>query len=187
MARISTPDIDAIVGDDRVWIQRLKEGRGEQPGNLFRILCHRPEGAHAVSNVGLFLRRSGLLPPAVRESAILATCSARRCQFEWSAHVPAAREAGVDADTIGRLAERSAQGIRDPRLAAVAAYGLEVAGTSDASDETFTALRRHFSEPEALEITLTVGYYSMLACILNALRVDLSPGRKPLPFARPSD
>lgn len=187
MARISIPDIDAIGGEDRVWIERLREGRGQRPANLFRILCHRPEGANALSNVGLFLRRSGLLPAAVRETAILATSSVRRCQYEWTAHVPAAREAGVDADTIGRLAERTAQGIGDPRLAAVAAYALEVVSRGDASDEAFAVLRRHFDEREIAEITLTIGYYDMLACVLNGLRVELDAGRTPLPFARPAD
>lgn len=186
MARISMPDLDAASGDDRLWVERLKEARGQRPPNLFLALCHRPQGAHALSNVGLYLRGSGVLPPAVRETAILATCSVRRCQYEWSAHVPAARDAGVEAGTIELLAQRTAQGIADPRLAAVASYALEVSSGGDASDETFAALRRHFNEGEVVELALTVGYYDMLACILNPLRVELDGGRAPLPFARPT-
>lgn len=43
------------------------------------------------------------------------------------------------------------------------------------TDETETALRRHFSDAERVELALIVGLWNMTNRLFNTLRVDLEP------------
>jgi len=50
-------------------------------------------------------------------------------------------------------------------------YARELLLTKRVSDETFAVARDRFGDQGVVDLTATVGYYSMMACLLNALEI----------------
>jgi len=190
MARLSYPDLESFTGDARVAADKLRQRFASQKRipNIYAVMANCPEGAQKVSDIAVYLRGSGNLEPIVWETAILAVLAFTKCQYEWSAHVRTALRSGLDADTIGLLAEGRVEAVADERLRAVACYALELARDATASDAAFEALRRHFDDPRTLfDITLTVAFYSLIARMTNGLAIEMDDPRTALPFGRPPD
>jgi alkylhydroperoxidase family enzyme len=189
MARLSYPILDSFTGDAGVAVEKLRQrfaGQERLP-NIYAVMANCPEGAQKVSDIAVYLRGSGNLDPIAWETAILVVLAYTKCKYEWSAHVRTALRGGLDADTIGLLADGRVEAIEDERLRAVACYALELARDATTSDATFEALRQHFDDPRALfDITLTVAFYSLIARMTNGLAIEMDDPTTALPFGRPS-
>lgn len=163
------PDIADGPLDERQ--RRVKEQIVAGPrGHLvgpFRILLHAPDLEAALHPVGEYLRYRSALPDDVRECAILATAVHWRCAFEWDAHAPIARKAGIAEaelqDLRGGVAPQTGTPAR--RAAHAAALALHLTGT--VPDEVFDQAQSHFGREGVLELVVLCGYYSTLAMVLN--------------------
>lgn len=150
----------------------LGRATGTGPPNVFTTLArHR----------GLFrgwLHFAGKMMPGGRlsrretESVILRVAHTTGCEYEWQHHVALGRKAGVTDAEIERLRADVLDGWTG-REAAILDAADELLRTDDLSDGTWTALRRHLDEREAIELLLLVGHYRMLATALVTLRVPL--------------
>ena len=49
------------------------------------------------------------------------------------------------------------------------------------SDDVFAAVKKRFGESGAIELTATIGYYSMIACVLTATEIESPAGSLQLP------
>lgn len=166
--------------DERHHFDAIAESRGSVRGP-FTVLMHSPEVAGRVGHLGAYIRYESELPGEVRELAILTTARAFDCAYEWAAHEPIAREAGVPSETIDVVAEREDPSALTEREATVVRYGRELFGDHAVSDETFAAAREAFGESGVTELTATMGYYSLIACVLNAFEVLPDEGAPSLP------
>jgi len=152
------PIFDEIVGS-----------RGSVRGP-FPMLLHSPEMARRVAHLGTYLRFEGVLDAYTREFAVLVTCATFNCEFEWAAHSPQAREVGVSEQSIQAVRDSKPDGLSaDDRLL----YDLvkETLNDHRISDATFTRARARFSDSALMELVGTVGYYTLLACVLNGFEV----------------
>lgn len=147
----------------------LVESRGGIQGP-FGVLLHRPELAGRVGRLGAYVRFESSLADRDRELAILTTARAFDCAFEWAIHAPIAREAGVTETTLEAVIDGDPGGLSDHE-ASVVRYGRELLDGSTVSRETFAAAESRFDTEGLVELTATVGYYAMLACVLNAFDV----------------
>jgi 4-carboxymuconolactone decarboxylase len=88
---------DEIAGGDRA--RRFPPGDlVDEEGGLqgpFNALLLVPAIGRALQEVGTRLRTQGRLAGRLREIAILTTAAHYRAQYEWYAHAPMAREAGL--------------------------------------------------------------------------------------------
>jgi len=154
--------------------QRVKEQivagpRGQLVGP-FRVLLHAPGVEAALHPVGEYLRYRSVLPPAVRELAILATAVHWRCAFEWQAHAPIARAAGVGEEALAALRAGSAPQGAAPALLAAHAVACALHTTGRVPDAVFEQAVSHFGREGVLELVVLCGYYSTLAMVLNTAR-----------------
>jgi 4-carboxymuconolactone decarboxylase len=147
----------------------------------FGILLWSPEIARRAAHLGEHVRFGSALVPAEREIAILAVARALDCRYEWAAHAPLARKAGVREDAIAAVRERRAPAGLTPEEAQVVAYATRLLGAHRVEAGAFQALHRRLGERGIVELTATVGYYSLIACVLNAFEVDPEPGAEALP------
>jgi 4-carboxymuconolactone decarboxylase len=163
------PDIADGPLDERQ--QRVKDQivsgpRGQLVGP-FRILLHAPGAEEALHPVGEYLRYRSVLANDVRELAILATSVHWRCAFEWDAHAPIARAAGIGEDALAQLRRGNldAGAPAEWRAAHAVACAIHRTGSvpEAASDEAVT----HFRREGVLELLVLCGYYSTLAMVLN--------------------
>lgn len=146
---------------------RIAESRGLVAGP-FSVLLHLPDLADRVQHVGAYLRYGGTLPRDVAELATLVTADAWRSGFEWQVHEPDARRAGVPNDVIGAVRRDADEEIVDDRLRAVARFARAVATSARVPDPVYRAVLDGLGSGGTVELTLLVGYYTMLAMTLGA-------------------
>ena len=158
----------------------IAESRGRVSGP-FSMLLHSPEVAGRTAHLGAYIRFESTLSPADRELAIITTSREFDCDFEWSAHEPLAREAGVRAEAVDAVANRAGVESLLEEEAVVVRYARELFRDHRVSDETFEAARSRLGDQGVTELTATLGYYAMLACALNAYEVEPAPGMPRLP------
>jgi 4-carboxymuconolactone decarboxylase len=141
----------------------------------FLALLHCPELADPLQRLGKALRFEGSLPAQLREFLILCVAHHWRCGYEWAVHVEDARKAG--------LAEQLIESIRAPSLPSGTPYEFVLARTyarqllaeGTASKGAYADALARWGPERLVEITVLVGYYSLLAMTLNAHEIE-APG-----------
>lgn len=156
--------------DQRHHYERIEDTRGHVSGP-FSVLLNSPDLGGRIADVGTYVRFEGTLSDATRELAILTTARELDCAFEWAYHEPLAREKGVSEDAIDAVATRRPTDDLSEDEALVVRYGRELFREHEISDAVFRSARDRFGVTGVIELTATMGYYSMLACVLNALEV----------------
>lgn len=171
---------EAVPEEQRHHFDAIAESRGSVRGP-FSVLMHSPELAGRVGHLGAYVRYEGVLSGRVRELAIITTARAFDAAYEWAAHVPIAREAGVPDATIDAVADGAPADALPETDALVVRYGRELLGDHRVTDDTFAAARERFGEQGVTELTATMGYYGLVACVLNAFEVTPDEDAPQLP------
>jgi 4-carboxymuconolactone decarboxylase len=174
MARVGYVTTAEAEGDAREILAGM-ESRGSEVLNLHRTLANDPKVIRNFLRLGNSLLMFGLLPPALRELAILRVAQMTGAHYEWAHHVPIARQVGVGEEQIAGLMAWDTSPHFDERERAVLHYAQSVTSAVAAPDEVFREARRHLSEAEVVELTLVAGYWGMVARLLVALEIDLEP------------
>ncbi|MEO8422909.1 MAG: carboxymuconolactone decarboxylase family protein [Actinomycetota bacterium] len=156
---------DELDASGQVVFDRIVESRGTilRP---FEVLLHAPAIADKVAALGLVVRSGSDLTDADRELVTLATGRAHGCAFVWQSHLESARGAGIEPDTIAAL-EGDGSGL-GTREATLVSFVNELCATSSVSDEIFRAAHELVGTSGAVELSLTVGYYTMLGYTMSA-------------------
>lgn len=137
----------------------------------FGVLLHSPEVASRAGHLGTYVRFESALEPRCRELAALVSAHVSRCAYEEAAHSAGARREGVSEATLEAvLGDAGVDGL-DETEALVVRYGRAILVEHAVDDATFEAARARFGERGVVDLTMTVGYYSMIACMLNAAGV----------------
>lgn len=161
----------ALSEEARQHYDHILETRGRVSGP-FNVLLNSPEVAGRVGRLGAYLRFDGTLPASQREVAILTTAREFDCAYEWSVHEELAREAGVSSATVNAVREGAPLGDVPESEARIVRYVREVLRRNEISDDTFNAVSDEFGTRATTELTATIGYYGMLAVVLNAFEVQ---------------
>jgi 4-carboxymuconolactone decarboxylase len=131
-----------------------------------------------MSTLGLVLRVNSGFEPQLREFAILLTGRYWDCQFEWASHEAEARNAGLSLASIETLrAGGSAFAAVDEQ--AIHDDGMELLAKHFASDADYRRIVALFGVGGAVELTGLIGYYAMVALILNAAAFAVPAGMTP--------
>lgn len=157
----------------------LVDGDGALTGP-FNALLHAPELGAAVQQVGEQLRYSGVLPAPAREAVILTVARTWASEFEWHAHAPVARHVGLPESVIDLLyaGDDPSCAADEPVRAAVAVAG-HLLGREPIPDALYAEVVELFGERGVVELTVLVGYYQLLAGVLETFRVGLPGGSGP--------
>ena len=134
-----------------------------------------------MAHLGTYLRFDSILPGDVKELAILTVAREMDCLFEWAAHVPLARKAGVREEAIAAVRDRKApEGLTEiERL--VVGYVSQLLGTRRVDEPTFHAAEARFGIQGTVDLTTLAGYYAMIACNLNAFGITPEAAAERLP------
>ena len=158
----------------------IASSRGRISGP-FAVLLNSPEVAGRAAHLGAYIRFESTLDPDIKELAIITAAREFDCDYEWSAHVVLARDAGVRAEAIEAVANRGSMDSLTADESLVVGYGREMFGNKRVSDATFDAAKVRFGVQGVTELTATMGYYGMLACALNTFEVEPAPDAERLP------
>ena len=173
---------DRYTAEQRAAADRLiATPRGEVRGPFVPLL-RSPELLDRTQALGEFIRYRCGVPKRLREFAILLVARHWRQAYEWHAHAREAAAAGVSLAAIQSIAagEPLTDAAGDER--AVHAFVEELLTRGEAGDAVYAAVLGLLGEAGVVELTGLVGYYALLAMILNVARTP-SPGE---PFASPA-
>ncbi|MBI4213593.1 MAG: carboxymuconolactone decarboxylase family protein [Chloroflexi bacterium] len=171
---------DDVPVEGRGAFDAITASRGNVRGP-FSVLMHSPELAARAAHLGTFVRFESSLPPLVRELAATTTVRECECAYEWATHVISAREAGISDATVDVIRRKASLDGLARKERQILRYARELVRNHQVSEETFAPVHELLGDRGSAELTAIVGYYVMLACVLNAFEVPPSPGGDPLP------
>jgi 4-carboxymuconolactone decarboxylase len=165
---------DLIVGGDRASDSSFdltdSEGRLHGPFNAMVLV---PEIGGPLSQLGTALRFAGRLSAREREIAILAVAAAKKSSFELYAHRRVGRTIGLTDGEITALEAGGPGASFDEREVCVHELANHLLAERTVTDELFARLRATLSDPDLVEVSTIVGYYSTLALQLRLF--DVTP------------
>jgi 4-carboxymuconolactone decarboxylase len=145
----------------------------------FVPLLRSPELMRRLQRTGEYVRYQNVLPPKISELAILITARQWTQQFEWHHHHPIALEQGVKP----AIAQAIAEGRRPRDMGEDEEIVYELCGelrqNQRVSDETYARALARFGEQGIIELVVLVGYYTLMAMVMNVARTPLPKGSIP--------
>jgi 4-carboxymuconolactone decarboxylase len=143
------------------------------------MLMHYPDLAALLGDVGAFIRFGGVLDPRVKVLAAMTAARELDAIYVWGAQTNGARGQGVPESTIDAVREKHARGVPSED-AQVIELAQQLIRNHRLDDATFKAAQERFGTDGLIQLTTTIGYYSMLAMTVNACELEASEGAEVL-------
>ena len=167
----AAPDIRAMLDPS---------GSGRDVAAVYRTFARHPTLYPPRQILSEYIRTKSTLSPRVREMLILRIGWRCRSAYEWAAHAPAGRRAGLTDDQIRMLARSGYTGWSAADAAIVRAVD-ELFADDTIADATWQALDDQFDEKQLLDVLITTGGYRMVSMVLNTFGVPAEPNSEPIP------
>lgn len=158
--------------DDRRVYDRISSTRGDVL-NVFRIMLNSPGATDVVSSVGEYIRFKSNLSPAIREIATLTIARENENDYEWTQHLPIARQVGIPDRVIDAIRDGQAPiGIPEDEGVIVQA-AKELKNDGALSESTFQAIETLLGPEQTVDLIVLVGYYTLLSGLIRSLGVEV--------------
>ena len=167
MARIPYFDPDQAEGRAKEVYKKLP------PLNIFRMLGHSGEMLDGFIKLGNQILMFSELDPVLREIDILRTGVLRGSTYEVYQHEAISRRIGMSDDLIKAIHEGPDAAAFDDMQRMVMRFTDDVVKNTRASDATFDPLLEKLGPKQMQELTITIGYYTMVSNFLETFDVDI--------------
>lgn len=141
----------------------------------FVPLLRSPELMGHAQRMGEYLRYRSALGLRLSELAILLVARHWSQPVEWAIHAPIARREGVAAETIAAIEQGERPMTLPEDEAVVFDFCTELQRTQQVSDACWSRAMQLLGEQGTVDLLGLVGYYTMLAMVMNAARTPV-PG-----------
>ena len=145
----------------------------------FTMLLHAPKLAEHLVNTGGYIRFEGKLDHRVRVLAAMVVAREFEAMYVWGAQTGSARRQGVPESTITAIRENHSRGL-PPEDAQIIDFTRDLINKHRVSDDTMKALQKRFGNYQLVELTGTIGYYSLLTMTANATELEPAEGAEVL-------
>ena len=181
--RLPKPRVEPVVlaeaaPDIRAMLDPSASGR--DIAAVYRTFARHPKLYPPRQILSEYIRTKSTLSPRVREMLILRIGWRCRSAYEWAAHAPAGRRAGLTDDHVRMLARAGYEGWNAADAAIVRAAD-ELFTDDRISDATWKELDEQFDERQLLDVLITTGGYRMVSMVLNTFGVPAEPNSEPFP------
>jgi 4-carboxymuconolactone decarboxylase len=157
-------------------IDRIKGARGGRLINIYRLMLHSPMLAKAWFELNQAVRYGTEIDGQCRELAVIRVAILNGVEYVQQAHGPAyALKEGLTPEQVSAIADWQSSDLFTVRQRSLLSYTDAMTQKIDVPEEVFVELRKHFSERQAVELSMLVGAYNMLTRFLKALKVDPEP------------
>jgi 4-carboxymuconolactone decarboxylase len=144
-------------------------------------LLHTPQlDEHALA-LGNFFRYNSVVKSPERELAIITAAREKDCLYVWAAQVAAGRRAGLREEAIAAVRDRGDTTGLEPDEVAIINYVRKLFRNNRVDQPAFDGLKDRYGVPWLIEMTTVVGYYGMLAGVVNAFELPPPEGGDILP------
>jgi len=176
---------EAMTPEQTEAVEELRRVRGIELRGPWHPLLRSPEVLDRARTMGDYLRYDSALEPELSEFLILLTAREWTQQYEWHAHQQIALEAGIPLATITAIAEGRQPEAMTAEQAALYALFTELHRSRGASDTTYANALAAVGERGIIDAVSIIGYYTLLAMVMNTVRTPLPAGSEaglaPLP------
>jgi 4-carboxymuconolactone decarboxylase len=142
-------------------------------------LLRSPEVLSRARAMGDYLRFRSALAPRQSEFLILLTACDWTQQYEWQAHHQIALDAGLNAETAAAIAAGRRPDAMTEDETALYALWSELTRYKSVSDDTYARAVARFGEQGVIDAVGIVGYYTLLAMVMNTARTPLPADAAP--------
>ncbi len=166
----------------RQWLDR--SGSGRPVAAIYRTYARHLAMDQPRTLVSEHIRQTSTLSPRVRELLIMRIGLLCRSEYEWAAHAPAGRRAGLTAADVERIIAGPGPGPAAPgdSIDLTLLRAVDELYQHDAiTDATWTTLSATYDAMQMLDLLTTIGGYRMVSMALNTLGVQLEPGAERFP------
>jgi AhpD family alkylhydroperoxidase len=150
----------------------IRAERGGEIAVLYQALLNSPSIASGWEKMLTAVRNRTLVPADLRELVILRVAVVNRASFEFDAHAPHARKAGVSEakiEAVRRWPDTRSLYTADEQL--VLELTDRMTREIEVPDELMQRVRRRFDARGVVEIVATVAAYNMVSRFLVALNI----------------
>jgi len=148
---------------------QILESRGNV-SPLYQLLLHSPPIASGWETFLTAIRRQSTLPATLRELVILRIAALNRATYEFDAHAPLARAAGLSEQKLAAVSGANLEPF-DAQERLVLEYCDVMTREVHVPEELFARIRKEFDETRIVELTATIAAYNMVSRFLEALHV----------------
>lgn len=157
-------------------------------GGPYNALLRSPEMARRAFDLLDYLRFKTSVDKRLNEFAILIQARIANAQYEWWAHEPIARRAGLSDAVMDELKACRRPATMQPDEALVYDYCVPLTLNHRVSDALWQRAIDTLGEQRVIDLTVLSGTYVMVAMLLNATQVAIPNGaRAPLEELEPLD
>jgi 4-carboxymuconolactone decarboxylase len=135
------------------------------------ILLHSPQLDEPALKLGNYFRYNSVVKSPEKELAIITAAREKDCLYVWAAQVGAGRRAGLREEAIAVVKERRDTGELLPHEAEIVTYVRQLFRNNRVDPALFEMLKNRYGVQWLIEMTTVVGYYAMLAGVVNAFEV----------------
>ena len=139
----------------------------------FTMFMHCPDIAAHMEALGGYVRFQGKLDMRVRVLAAMAVGREFDALYVWGAQAGIARKLGVPESTITAIREKHTRGV-PAEDAQIIEFTRDLLRKHRVGDAAAQVLIERFGKEQFIELTGSIGYYSLLAMTVNAC--ELPPG-----------
>jgi 4-carboxymuconolactone decarboxylase len=148
-------------------------------GGPYGMLIKSPELLKRYLLMTEYLRQKTSLPKRLNEMAILLEARLWDAQYEWWAHEPLARKAGLSDAIIGDIRDGKRPGAMQPDEAVVYDVVTELLNKRQLSDDSFARAKQILGEQQVIDLIAVAGFYVMVSTVIIAGRVAIPNGGPP--------
>jgi 4-carboxymuconolactone decarboxylase len=152
-------------------------------GGPFPVLLANADLASRVEQLGAYLRYQCHVPHALRELAIITIAAFAKADYEWHAHAAIALKAGIAPGIVESIGLGQEPVFDDAAQALIHRFTRQLLEQQRPDEATFAAARAVLGEVGVLDLATLVGYYTLLAFVINTAEVDV-PASSDIPWRR---
>lgn len=169
MSRLPNP-IDRLEGKGKELYEYMRSLRGRIDG-MYGTLLNHPDLTEKVSDLGGYLRFNATLSGEFREFVILYCANNLHAEYEWIKHLKPAKEAGLSDALIDKI-EQGVEPFNKPYSLLVEAANCAL-NLQNIPETLQKDLIDVIGIKGLVEIVVLVGYYRMIAGVINCFDVPL--------------
>jgi 4-carboxymuconolactone decarboxylase len=180
MARVEDLKPETLTPEQKAIHDRIAASRSGTVRGPFAIWLRNPKIADAADKFGTTLR-NGELDQRLFEIMVLVVARHWSAQYEWFAHERHAVECGIPSAVIEAIRHRRKPEFErdDERL--VYELVTEMNETRTLSQETYDRAVAMLGLDLVIELITSLGFYTMVAIMLNGFDAPVPGGARPLP------
>ena len=171
MARVPYAQIDQAPEKIKAFFAKLASN--SRVLNVQKLVANSPGAVREFTRFGNALLMKSKLSSYFRELAIIRVSFLIGSRYEWAQHVPIALSAGVSKEQLEEINNWQDSSLFKEEDRVILKFTDEVVQDHQPSETTFNQAAK-FLDPESLvELTLSIGYWSLVAKFLRTFQVEI--------------